>query len=99
MPLCPDGPGLTDRPPTEPIRYMVDNFTPEEEGNLERRAGDPDPPACPRCGSPMVRRRVSPRKDVSYVRRRILLVCSGCGRSAAVDVTRRAPEGERPDGD
>ena len=40
---------------------------------------------CPRCGSPLDRRPIPPRPDVSYVRTRLWVVCPGCHRSAVVD--------------
>lgn len=47
---------------------------------------------CPACGTPVDRRDVKPPRAVSYVRRRVWLLCPGCRRSGAVDVR----EGERP---
>jgi len=47
------------------------------------RAGDP--PHCPVCDEPLARNPVTPPDEVAYVRRRILLVCPGCGCSAAFD--------------
>jgi len=40
---------------------------------------------CPECVVLMDERGVSPRQDVSYVRRRILLTCPTCRRSLALD--------------
>lgn len=41
--------------------------------------------SCPRCGDGMELQAVPPRPDVAYVRDRLLLVCSGCGRSLVMD--------------
>lgn len=41
---------------------------------------------CPACGSELSRREVPPSKQVSYVRRRVWLLCPGCKRTGAVDV-------------
>jgi len=49
------------------------------------------PLLCPRCALPMSPTAVPPRSDVSYVRRRTLLVCQGCGSSMAVEARERAP--------
>lgn len=45
---------------------------------------------CPVCGAPIARRDVAPPPAVSYVRRRVWLICTGCKRTAAVDVSPRA---------
>lgn len=45
---------------------------------------------CPVCGAPIVRHDVTPRREVSYVRRRVWLICTGCKRTAAIDLPPRA---------
>lgn len=45
-----------------------------------------EPLACPACGHALASHEVRPRRDVAYVRRRLLLVCPGCKRAATVDV-------------
>lgn len=42
-------------------------------------------PACPRCSTPLDRRAIPPRRDVSYVRDRVWLVCPRCHASGVVD--------------
>ncbi|HET9947905.1 MAG TPA: hypothetical protein VFQ22_03150 [Longimicrobiales bacterium] len=44
---------------------------------------------CPVCSARLDEWPVPPRPDVSYVRDRLLLVCSSCGRSATLDRPRR----------
>lgn len=49
---------------------------------IVRAGGRPD---CPDCRTPMDERLVPPRPDVSYVRDRVWLTCSSCGRSIVID--------------
>lgn len=65
---------------------MSDGFTSEEKGVLARllAAGEESPP-CPRCGTPLERRNVPPRPEVSYVRHRIWLLCAGCGAEGVLE--------------
>lgn len=42
-------------------------------------------PTCPRCEATMTLREVPPREEVAYVRDRLWLSCSSCGRNAVVD--------------
>jgi hypothetical protein len=48
-------------------------------------------PHCPECGTPLAAHPIGPRADLPYVRRRVLLICPTCRRSAALDVTADAP--------
>ena len=57
----------------EPGRYTLADGQ-EIEGAF--RAGDAL--TCPRCGTALDVRPVPPRADVSYVRDRLLVVCSSC---------------------
>jgi hypothetical protein len=52
---------------------------------LVEAAGRGEPLVCPACGSTVTSSRVTPPPEVSYVRRRLLLICGGCHRSAAID--------------
>ena len=45
-----------------------------------------EPLRCPRCDAPVARHEVPPKAELPYVRRRVLLICTSCKRSAAVDV-------------
>lgn len=64
---------------------MSVNYTREEERELARTVRGGRDPDCPRCQAPLDRREVPPRPEVSYVRRRLWLVCPECRRSAVVD--------------
>ena len=48
------------------------------------------PLRCPRCSTPLDRHPVPPRRDVSYVRDRVWLVCPGCQATGVLD-RREAP--------
>lgn len=64
---------------------MPDRFTPDEAHALGRAVEHGEPLSCPRCGVPLDRREVPPRRDVSYVRDRVWLVCPACHRSVVID--------------
>lgn len=64
---------------------MPESFT-EQEGHALSRALDAgEALACPRCRVPLDRRAVPPRRDVSYVRDRLWLVCPVCHRTIVLD--------------
>ena len=48
-------------------------------------------PKCPRCGAPCAVIRTPPRDDVSYVRDRVVVRCSACRRSVAVEAGELVP--------
>jgi hypothetical protein len=50
------------------------------------RAGET--PHCPACGGELRVTRVAAPRGVPYVRRRVLVVCAGCGRTASFDAQR-----------
>jgi hypothetical protein len=54
-------------------------------------------PPCPACGAELSVRDVEPPRDVSYVRRRLWVLCPSCKRTGAVDVKGGAPPSSRPD--
>jgi uncharacterized CHY-type Zn-finger protein len=41
---------------------------------------------CPVCAEPLTSHPIEPRSDLPYVRRRVLVICPGCRRSATLDV-------------
>jgi hypothetical protein len=43
---------------------------------------------CPGCAVPLTQQRVEPVGEVAYVRRRLLVICPVCRRSAGLDVKR-----------
>jgi hypothetical protein len=60
-------------------------FTDAETRELGRAFLANGPLLCPRCLVLLDRRRVPPRRDVSYVRDRLWLVCPTCRRTAVLD--------------
>lgn len=68
---------------------MPDSFTEQEGHHLSRALAAGEVLACPRCQVPLDRRAVPPRRDVSYVRDRLWLVCPVCHGTIVLD--RRAP--------
>jgi hypothetical protein len=50
-----------------------------------------EPLHCPECGALLTRHAVEPRAELPYVRRRVLLICPTCRRSASLDVSAGAP--------
>jgi hypothetical protein len=67
-----------------------DRFNDEETRALAASFRDAGVLVCPRCATPLDRRSVPPRRDVSYVRDRMWVTCANCHRSAVLD--RRQPE-------
>ncbi|HEX7089200.1 MAG TPA: hypothetical protein VF192_03635 [Longimicrobiales bacterium] len=61
-------------------------YSAAERRALAEAARRGEPLSCPACGQALASHEVRPRQDVAYVRRRLLLVCPGCKRTAAVDV-------------
>jgi hypothetical protein len=61
-------------------------YSAAERRTLAEAARRGEPLACPNCGHALASHEVRPRRDVAYVRRRLLLVCPGCKRAAAVDI-------------
>jgi len=68
---------------------MSAGYDAAERRALAEAARKGEPLRCPACGHELARQEVPPRRDVAYVRRRLLLVCTGCKRTAAVDVAPR----------
>jgi uncharacterized protein with PIN domain len=54
------------------------------------------PSRCPACGAELAIREVEPPGQVSYVRRRVWVLCPACKRTAAVDVRGGEPPSSRP---
>lgn len=73
-------------------------YSPEERRTLEERLAQGGR-ACPRCGTTLEVRDVPPRREVSYVRDRIWLVCGGCGAATVIDKRRIERAARPPDGD
>jgi len=65
-----------------------------EEAQIRAQLLDPHgTPTCPRCGGGLDQQSIPPRSDVSYVRDRLLFLCSRCGVRWTVDRP-RPPAGE-----
>jgi len=56
----------------------------------ELARGTPNP-RCPRCGASCAVIHTTPRDDVSYVRDRVVVRCSGCRRSLGMEAGELAP--------
>ena len=63
------------------MRDMAGHFERHERVRLYDALTSDDDPPCPRCKAPMDRTEIRPRDDVSYVRRRVWLMCASCDRS------------------
>ncbi|MGH7482604.1 MAG: hypothetical protein ACRELV_10645 [Longimicrobiales bacterium] len=68
------------------MRSMVRGFTRVERAGIEAALARDRTPVCPACGGALARSPVPASPDVAYVRRRVLFVCTECGRGGAIDV-------------
>jgi hypothetical protein len=66
-------------------------YTALERRELAGQLRDGGPLSCPACGGVVHAQPVAQPPEVSYVRRRVWLMCGACRRSAALDVTGAAP--------
>jgi len=64
---------------------MPHSFTDEETHALLQAFLEGRSLLCPRCGVPVDARAIPPRRDVSYVRDRLWLVCPRCQRTTVFD--------------
>ena len=64
---------------------MPDSFNADERHALERAFREGQDLDCPRCTVALDRRPVPPRREVSYVRDRLWLVCPSCHRTVVLD--------------
>lgn len=62
------------------------SFTADERRTLARAVTDGGELECPGCGGEVNRQAVPRPAEVSYVRRRVWLLCTACKRSGAVDL-------------
>ena len=60
-------------------------YTQADESEIERALRAGDELTCPRCGAALDLRPVPPRTDVSYVRDRLLVLCSSCHGTHVLD--------------
>ena len=68
------------------------SFTAAERRALTAALAAGEAPVCPGCETRLDAREVERPRSVSYVRRRVWLLCPACRRSGAVDVS----EGGQP---
>jgi hypothetical protein len=64
------------------------SFDAVERRALQEALASGAPLLCPRCAVPLTQQRVDPGGVVAYVRRRRLVICPTCRRSASLDVKR-----------
>jgi len=64
---------------------MRQPFSPDEARALAADLEGGRPLLCPRCSTPLDRHPVPPRRDVSYVRDRLWLVCPRCHATGVLD--------------
>jgi hypothetical protein len=64
-------------------------FSAEERRALEEALAAQERLLCPACGAQLTQQRVAPTTSVAYVRRRVLVICPSCRRSAGVDDRRK----------
>jgi uncharacterized protein with PIN domain len=65
---------------------MNGSYTREQRSMLEAALKQEQQPLrCPECGGEVRSQIVAPSPEVSYVRRRVWLLCTQCRRSASVD--------------
>ena len=65
------------------------SFDADQRKTLARAVAEDEPLVCPACGGDVTRQEVARPPEVSYVRHRVWLLCTGCRRSGAVDLPSR----------
>lgn len=75
---------------------MAESFTAVERRELGRALARGEAPSCPVCDEALSQRAVPPSRQVSYVRRRVWLLCPSCKRTGAVDVRQEPLRGDGP---
>jgi uncharacterized protein with PIN domain len=66
-------------------------YTAAERTALARAAARGEALLCPVCGAELSRQVIEPRVEVSYVRRRLWLLCPRCRRAASIDIRAGGP--------
>lgn len=64
---------------------MAGSFTPEERNRIAASLRAGGELVCPACNARLATQPVAPRADVPYVRRRMLIICPSCRRTASLD--------------
>lgn len=70
---------------------MVQPYDAAQRRTLAATLSEGNRPRCPACGGRMIVQAVQPRREVSYVRHRMWVLCLDCRRTAAVDITADGP--------
>lgn len=74
--------------------YTAQHYTAQEKDELWGQvAQGRDAPSCPRCGAVCSVIRTGPRRDVSYVRERVVARCASCGCGGALESAGRRTGG------
>ncbi len=68
---------------------MSPSYSPAQRRALAEALRTGERLLCPACGAALARHEVAPKRELPYVRRRVLLICPACKRSAAVDAPGR----------
>lgn len=79
---------MSDETPARPTR--PGSFDARQRQTLAEQLAAGGPIFCPVCNAPVSVSDVRPPEGVSYVRRRILVLCTGCRRTAALDMRGRS---------
>ncbi len=66
-------------------REMSYDFEPPERAHIQAALAAGEIPTCPSCSGRLDRTEIPPRGDVSYVRRRVWLMCGSCDKSLVLD--------------
>lgn len=64
---------------------MAHDYTAAQRAELALQLKQARELQCPQCGCAVERTDVPPRSDVSYVRRRVWILCSQCDRTVILD--------------
>ncbi len=64
---------------------MNASYSPAQRRALADAVRKGEQPRCPACGALLARHEIGPKRELAYVRRRVLLICPACKRSVAVD--------------
>jgi hypothetical protein len=67
---------------------VTGSYTPDQRRALEAALDEGRTVPCPACGGAIAMQPVQPPAEVAYVRHRVLIICSGCRRSASLDTRR-----------
>jgi uncharacterized protein with PIN domain len=75
---------------------MSGSYSPAQRRTLAEAIERGETPPCPACGAALARHDIEAKPELAYVRRRALLICPGCRRSATVELPRGPGRPRRP---